>query len=67
MVPLPMLTHRDDKLRENPIVFGFAEWSSSLPPFSFTQKKKRYPVGYPFFLAQKERLELSRRFPDLRP
>ncbi len=33
----------------------------------FAQKKKRYPEGYPFFLAQKERLELSRRFPDLRP
>ena len=36
--------------RKQSIVFGFAEWSSSLPPFSFTQKKKRYPVGYPFFL-----------------
>ena len=53
-------------LREQPIVFGFAEWSSSL---SFLQKNKPYTTKwlYRIYLAQKERLELSRRFPDLRP
>ena len=42
MVPLPMLTHRDDKLREQKEVEK--------------KKQKRYPYGYLLCLAQKERL-----------
>ncbi len=33
----------------------------------FENKNKKDTQRYPFYLAQKERLELSRRFPDLRP
>ena len=113
-------------LREQPIVFGFAEWSSSLSwsccffggsislfpscgaqrnlraarmldffdryanshslyrpqgavvllaragtvarfRFSLQSQTKKASRRMPFCLAQKERLELSRRFPDLRP
>ena len=35
--------------------------------FHYRAKQKRHPYGCLFYLAQKERLELSRRFPDLRP
>ncbi len=53
-------------LREKPIMFGFAE-GVRVSLINLQQKQKGYPEGYPFYLAQKERLELSRRFPDLRP